>query len=118
MAVAAVAGPNSGGMGGGNNVVVVENLHAHHQLINHQLQLPLPPPHGHPQHHHQLSQLDSINHQFSDQILDQNAFDQHQAAVNSQQLNHQLNHQGAALDSSSVVSFEVSTRFFFLQIVC
>lgn len=113
MAVAAVAGPNSGGMGGGNNVVVVENLHAHHPLINHPLTLPLPPPHPHPQHH-QLSQLDSINHQFSDQMLDQNSFDQHQAALNSQQLNHQLSHQAAGLDSSNVVSFEVCVSFLWI----
>lgn len=113
MTVTAVTGgtnSNSMGSGSNNNVVVVENLHAPHPLISHPLTtLPLPPHHPHPQHH-QLNQLDSINHQFSEQILEQNAFDPHQAAVNSQQLNHQLNHQAAGIDSS-VVSFEVSFLF-------
>lgn len=114
MAVAAVTvGTNSGNMnsGGANNsVVVVENLHAHHPLINHPLTLPIPQHHPHPQHH-QLNQLDSINHQFSDQILDQNAFDAHQVAVNSQHVTHQA----AGIDSSNVVSFEVRL-FYFLSI--
>ncbi|KAK7583829.1 hypothetical protein V9T40_004792 [Parthenolecanium corni] len=103
MAVAAVTvGTNNNNLNSGNNsVVVVENLHAHHPLMNHPLTLPMPPHHPHPQHH-QLNQLDSINHQFSDQMLDQNAFDAHQVAVNSQQMNHQA----AGIDSSSVVSFE------------
>lgn len=112
MAVAAVTvGTNNNNLNSGNNsVVVVENLHAHHPLMNHPLTLPMPPHHPHPQHH-QLNQLDSINHQFSDQMLDQNAFDAHQVAVNSQQMNHQA----AGIDSSSVVSFEV--RFLVVSLV-
>jgi len=112
IAVAAVAGAGGGTIGGSGNVVVVENLHAHHPLINHPLTLPLPPPHPHAATHHPLGQLESMNHQFSDQMLDQNAFDAHQAAVNSQQLNHQLNHQAAGLESSNVVSFEVSATLY------
>ncbi|XP_065223237.1 maternal protein pumilio isoform X3 [Planococcus citri] len=115
MAVAAVTGGAGGAGVGGNNVVVVENLHAHHphSLLNHHaVPLPIPPPHHHPQHH-QLNQLESIGHQFTEQIinLEQNAFDAHQAAVNQQQLNHQLNHQPTGIDSSNVVSFDVQQLF-------
>lgn len=114
MAVAAVTGgATTSNVGGG--VVVVENMHTHPpSLLNHHpLALPIHPPH-HPQHH-QLNQLESIGHQFAEQIinLEQNAFDAHQAAVNQQQLNHhQLNHQATSIDSSNVVSFEVQVSGF------
>lgn len=116
MAVAAVTGGANSNSVGGGSVVVVENLHTHHphSLLNHHaLPLPIPPPHHHPQHH-QLNQLESIGHQFTEQMinLEQNAFDAHQAAVNQQQLNHQLNHQATGIDSSNVVSFDVQVSVF------